>query len=126
MSAVVVGLARRRKVDQHETPSQLYEHERFVRRYGRQGCAPRCVAQAGYGAQMGFTLVHAPCAECAPIVATFPILKANGWHAILVRPRQDVAAAGVGQTLPLVWGDVRAHSDAATRPGADSRQGVAA
>lgn len=125
MSCAAVGTARRRKVDQPETPAQLHEHERFVRRYREAGLCVACAAQAGYGGQMGFTFVRPPCTTCAPIVAGFPVAKANGWRAILVRARQS-AAVGGGVTLPLVQGGAPAHRDAADELSTAGRQVVAA
>lgn len=57
-----------------ETVKNLYVNE--------DGLCFRCAAQMAWGHSGGFaTLPERPCEKCAPIVARFPVAKANGWRA---------------------------------------------
>lgn len=62
-----------------ETLSQVRYFDTLKRRYVGFGLCQRCAAQAAWGHQLGFSRVHPPCAECQPVVNTFPVRRANGW-----------------------------------------------
>lgn len=74
-----------------ETISQARTWDRVKTLYLRDGLCHACAAQAAWGHQLGFGYVvnrpwgdsariKAPCRVCAPIVATFPVARPNGWR----------------------------------------------
>lgn len=48
--------------------------------YAGLGLCNRCAAQIAYGHQNGFTGLHAPCADCQPVVDTFPLDAVGPWR----------------------------------------------
>lgn len=63
-----------------ETPSQAKEFDRRKRTYREAGLCHACAAQAAFGHQSGFLQVHAPCRDCAPVVAGFPFPAEGAWR----------------------------------------------
>lgn len=65
-----------------ETPTQARRWQARLTRYTDAGLCHRCAAQAAYGATHGWSVVHAPCASCEPVVQSLPVVKTNGWRAL--------------------------------------------
>ena len=75
---------RKPKTARPETWSESQSFTARNNRYRALGLCPRCTAQAAYGHQHGFTAVHPPCPECAPLVATFPHrTSVEAWRKVL-------------------------------------------
>lgn len=66
-----------------ETLRQAKTWESVKNKALKFGLCPRCASQLAWGHQGGFTTVHPPCAECAPLVATLPKARANGWRTVV-------------------------------------------
>jgi len=69
-------------VSEPETDSQAMLWEMTCSLAADYGLCRTCAAQLAWGHQNGFSTVHAPCANCAHIVATLPTLKVNGWRTV--------------------------------------------
>lgn len=66
-----------------ETPRQAERCDRISRfAHDVGGLCWRCSPQCAWGHALGFTEVHPPCADCAPIVALWPVEKPNGWRTV--------------------------------------------
>lgn len=78
-----------RKDSGSRQPETLRQARRFDRvaglavEYGELCWA--CASQLGWSGQLGFLAVKSPCEDCAPVVATFPVARPNGWRVILGR-----------------------------------------
>jgi hypothetical protein len=48
--------------------------------YLELGLCEGCAAQAAWGHQCGFTVIHPPCNDCMQVIAAFPVEKPNGWR----------------------------------------------
>lgn len=82
-----------------ETPRQAERCDRtsrFAHDVGELCWA--CSAQLAWGHACGFTEVHSPCADCAPIVALWPVEKPNRWRTV-----QGSASS------PAAWEALSAH-----------------
>lgn len=80
--------------DEPETLRQARRFDERAAQYRRALGCDRCAAQAAYGHQEGFAVVHPPCEACWPIVADFPVPAVNGW-------RKIDGKAGDGPDLPV-------------------------
>ena len=91
-----------------ETFDQAQTFETIKNKYLGDGLCFRCAAQAAYGHQHGFTMVHPPCAKCLPVVARFPVPVSNTkWHRW---PRGGRRPKGTGTPSPLPADPVRTGS----------------
>ncbi len=62
------------KAERPETMSETRTWDVTKNHYKRDGLCHRCASQAAWGHQIGFSrLEHAPCSDCAAVVATFPV-----------------------------------------------------
>lgn len=71
------------KDDGPETMRQSRTWEVIKNRYLRLGLCHTCASQAAYGHQLGFSRIHPPCPDCAPIVATFEFPAVTPWRKVL-------------------------------------------
>lgn len=59
------------RVDPPETMRQARRWDTANVRYTRAGLCTMCASQAAWAGQIGYSRVHPPCEECAPVVAEF-------------------------------------------------------
>lgn len=65
------------------TPAELAHAKEFDvcnNRYLDLGLCTRCAPQAAYGHQDGFANVKPPCAQCLPIILSFPTNESGEWR----------------------------------------------
>lgn len=68
-----------------ETPAQVVSWDRVKNNAVRFGLCERCAAQLAWAHQShtgSFPSVHPPCEACAPLVATLPKGRPNGWRTV--------------------------------------------
>jgi hypothetical protein len=69
-----------------ESRRQAIRWQRHKGRYlATLGCHT-CAAQAAYGHQHGFSVIHPPCDSCRTKVATLPVPAVNGWRKLRDEP----------------------------------------
>jgi hypothetical protein len=74
-----------------ESRRQAQRWEQVKRRYlAVLGCH-RDAAQAAWGTQCGFSVVHPPCESCRVKVATLPVPAAHGWRRFGEEPATPVS-----------------------------------
>ena len=71
-----------REANSPETIREAQNHQTYANVYMRNGLCSPCAYQNAYGHQLGWSLVRPPCDKCKPVVANFPVAKANGWRAL--------------------------------------------
>lgn len=81
-----------------ETAHQATRWDRHAARYGTAGLCRPCSGQAAWGHQLGFSQVHAPCAACTPMVATFPLATTTAWRKL---PNTGLSAAQLCIPIPI-------------------------
>lgn len=72
----------RRQAQEPETVDQARNWDRVNRLAVRFGLCFSCASQYAWGVQGGFASVRPPCPECAPLVATLPSPRVNGWRSV--------------------------------------------
>ncbi len=87
--------------DAPETLRQAQRWEHCKRRYlGVLDCHP-CAAQAAWGTQCGFSVIHRPCDSCRAKVDILPVPAVNGWRKLRdERRRSELEASASG--IPVV------------------------
>lgn len=65
-----------------ETVAQAIAWDKVKANAVRFGLCHRCAAQLAWLLQEGGGPVHPPCDACAPLVATLPKPKPNGWRTV--------------------------------------------
>jgi len=90
-----------------ETEGAARAWQRVVDHARTAGLCATCAAQLAWGVQNGFSTVHPPCDECAPIIAGWPVPRQKGWRTrtgrlsraeAWVEPR-DTSDHGAGRLL---------------------------
>lgn len=61
-----------------ETPRQAQHWETVKNRYLQAGLCRRCAAQAAWGHQCGFRLIHPPCQVCRAIKLPTELVERHG------------------------------------------------
>lgn len=116
-----VAAHRAGRVDPPETLRQAQRWDSACARYARAGLCARCSSQAAWAGQIGYSRVHAPCEDCAPIVAEFPGAEhVNGWRSLpeMTRDRGPRRNPASGRASDAPGG--------ATTPAPDTESSVAA
>lgn len=90
-----------------ESRRQAQRWEQCKRRYlAVLGCH-RCAAQAAWGAQCGFSVVHPPCVSCRVKVAALPVPGVNGWRKLGDEPAPSISATANAVLVSSDLGSLR-------------------
>ncbi len=65
-----------------ESHGQAADWEATKKRALEYGFCIRCASQYAWGVQGGFSTVQPPCRACAPLVASLPRERVNGWRSV--------------------------------------------
>jgi hypothetical protein len=93
-----------------KTPESQRQAQRWEHCKGRYlsvlGCH-RCAAQAAWGAQCGYGVVHQPCESCRPLVDALPVPTVNGWRKLGDEPAPAASVSANYVPVLLDLGELR-------------------